>query len=127
MVAGLMLSLSTIQYSFAQYNETGSNMTRSFMNCYNGNINFFLLQMIFAPPEIKFNMTDLMSPEVKQYFSDACNFYHDKSGVWLTGTDDDLDRKIISQYGNEFMQKVKTPESIKERAVSYMKLNNKTN
>jgi hypothetical protein len=29
--------------------------------------------------------------------------------------DNELDKKIVSKYGDEFMQKVKTPESIKER------------
>ena len=83
----------------------------------------FLLQIMFSPPEIKFNLTDLMSPEMKQYISDACNFYHDKSGVWLSGTDDELDKQIVSIYGAEFMQKVKEPESLKQRDEAYIQLN----
>jgi hypothetical protein len=83
----------------------------------------FLLQMMFSPPQIKFNITDLMSPEMKQYISDACNFYHEKSGVWLSGTDDELDKKIVSKYGVEFMQKVKEPESLKQRDEAYIQLN----
>jgi hypothetical protein len=83
----------------------------------------FLLQIMFSPPEIKFNLTDLMSPEMKQYISDACNFYHDKSGVWLSGTDDELDKQIVSKYGAEFMQKVKEPESLKQRDEAYIQLN----
>jgi len=83
----------------------------------------FLLQIMFSPPEIKFNITDLMSPEMKQYISDACNFYHEKSGVWLSGTDDELDKKIVSEYGSEFMQKVKEPESLKQRDQAYIQLN----
>jgi hypothetical protein len=81
---------------------------------------------MFSPPEIKFNITDLMSPEMKQYISGACNFYHEKSGVWLSGTDDELDKKIVSKYGAEFMQKVKEPESLKQRDQAYIQLN-KTN
>jgi hypothetical protein len=84
----------------------------------------FLLQIMFSPPEIKFNITDLMSPEMKQYISDACNFYHEKSGLWLSGTDDELDKKIVSKYRSEFMQKVKEPESLKQRDQAYIKLNN---
>ena len=64
-----------------------------------------------------------MSPEMKQYISDACNFYHEKSGVWLSGTDDELDKKIVSKYGAEFMQKVKEPESLKQRDEAYIQLN----
>lgn len=90
------------------------------------NYGHFFLQIAFAPPQIKFNISDLMSPEVKQYVSDACIFYHEKSGVWLTGKDDDLDKKIVSKYGYEFLQKVKTPKSIHERDEGYIRLNNET-
>lgn len=90
------------------------------------NYGHFFLQIAFAPPQIKFNISDLMSPEVKQYVSDACIFYHEKSGEWLTGKDDDLDKKIVSKYGYEFLQKVKTPKSIHERDEGYIRLNNET-
>ena len=78
-----------------------------------------------SPPEIKFDMSDLTSPEVKQYISNACNFYHEKSGVRLSGMNNELDKKIVSKYGDEFMQKVKTPESIKERDEGDIQINNK--
>ena len=116
----------TMALVFTLPNAYGQNETRTFMDCYTGNMNFFLLQMIFSPPEIKFNMTDLMSPEVKQYISDSCNFYHNKSGIWLSGTDDELDKKIVSKYEAEFMQKVKTPESMIKRNEAYIQLNNET-
>lgn len=96
------------------------------MKCYEGTMSFFLLQILVSPPQVKFNTTDLVSPEVKQYITDSCNFYHDKSGVWLTGTDNELDKEILSKYGAEFMQKVKEPESIKERAQAYIQLSNET-
>jgi hypothetical protein len=44
--------------------------------------------------------------------------------LWLSGTDDELDKKIVSKYGSEFMQKVKEPESLKQRDQAYIKLNN---
>ena len=90
---GMALCLCIIQNTYAQTNNTETNTTRSYMNCYSGSMTTFLLQIMFSPPEIKFNITDLMSPEMKQYISDACNFYHEKSGVWLSGTDDELDKK----------------------------------
>jgi hypothetical protein len=67
-----------------------------------------------------------MSPEVKQYISDSCKFYHEKSGVWLTGTGNELDKEIVSKYRAEFMQKVKEPASLIHRDQAYMQLN-KTN
>ena len=120
---GMVLCLCIIQITYAQTNNTETNTTRSYMNCYSGSMTTFLLQIMFSPPEIKFNITDLMSLEMKQYISDACNFYHEKSGVWLSGTDDELDKKIVSKYGSEFMQKVKDLESLKQRDQGYIQLN----
>jgi hypothetical protein len=119
----LILCLCALQNSYGQINNTETNTTRSFTNCYDGTMKTFLLQIMVSPPEIKFNITDLHSPEVKQYISYACNFYHEKSGVWLSGTDDALDREIVSKYGAEFMQKVKEPESIKQRDEAIIQLN----
>jgi hypothetical protein len=67
-----------------------------------------------------------MSPDVKQYISDSCKFYHEKSGVWLTGTGNELDKEIVSKYRAEFMQKVKEPASLIHRDQAYKQLN-KTN
>jgi hypothetical protein len=122
----MVLSLYIVQITYGQTNNTETNTTRSFMNCYTGSVTTFLLQIMFSPPEIKFNISDLMSPQMKQYISDACNFYHEKSGVWLTGTDDELDKKIVSKYGAEFMRKYKEPESLKQRDEDYVQLNNRT-
>jgi hypothetical protein len=121
----MVLCLCIVQNTYGQTNNTeaNTNTTRSYLNCYNGSVTTFLLQIMFSPPEIKFNITDLMSSEMKQYISDACNFYHEKSGVWLSGADDELDKKIVSKYGAEFMQKVKEPESLKQRDQAYIQLN----
>jgi hypothetical protein len=51
-----------------------------------------LLSNMLTPPDSP-NIVDLNDPDIKQYFSDACNFYHNKSGIWLTGTDNELDKK----------------------------------
>ena len=109
-------------YAYGLTNNTETN-ARTYLNCFNGTMTTFLLQIMSSPPEIKFNMTDLTSPEMKQYISDSCNFYHEKSGIWLSGTDDELDKIIVSKYGAEFMQKVKEPESLKLRDQAYIQLN----
>jgi hypothetical protein len=123
----LIIGLVLMQVGHGQINnnntETNANATRSYLSCYTGSMTTFLLQMMFSPPEVKFNITDLMSPEMKQYISDACNFYHNKSGVWLSGTDDELDRKIVDKYGVEFMQKFKEPDTLKARDQAYNQLN----
>ena len=122
-VTALVLSLCIVQNSYAQTTNTETNTTTSYSNCFTGTMATFFLQLMSSPPEIKFDMSDLTSPEVKQYISNACNFYHEKSGVWLSGTDDELDKKIVSKYGSEFMQKVKEPESLKQRDQAYIQLN----
>jgi hypothetical protein len=125
-VTAMVLSLCIVQNTYAQTTNTETNTTTSYSNCFTGTMATFFLQLMSSPPEIKFDMSDLTSPEVKQYISNACNFYHEKSGVWLSGMDNELDKKIVSKYGDEFIQKVKTPESIKERDEGYIQLNNKT-
>lgn len=126
--ASLTIGVVLVQVGHGQNsnNCTEPNATRSYLSSYDGSMNTFILQTLFGPPEIKFNLTDLMSPKMKQYISDSCKFYHEKSGVWLTGTDNDLDKQIISKYGAEFIQKVKEPESLKQRDQTYIQLN-KTN
>lgn len=103
--------------------QTETNSTRSYLDCYAGTTTFFLMGIIFSPPEIKFNIRDLTSTEMKQYVSDSCNFYYNKTGVWLSGTINELDKQIIQKYGAEFMQKVKEPESLKLRDETYINLN----
>jgi hypothetical protein len=121
--ATLIVGLVLMQVGHGQTNNTKTNATRSYLNCFTGTMQFFLNGIIFAPPEVKFNKTDLTSPEVKQYISDGCKFYHEKSGVWLTGTLDELDRKILDKYGAEFMQKFKEPDALKQRDEAYAQLN----
>jgi hypothetical protein len=128
--ATLIVGLVLIQGGHGQTNNNNSeeneNAARTYLSCYDGTMSTFLLQTLFGPPEIKFNLTDLMSPEVKQYISDSCKFYHEKSGVWLSGTDNELDKQIVSKYRAEFMQKVKEPDSLIQRDQAYIQLN-KTN
>jgi hypothetical protein len=100
--------------------EKNADAPTTYLSCYDGSMSTFILQTLFGPPEIKFNLTDLTSPEVKQYISDSCKFYHAKSGEWLTGTDNVLDKEIVSKYRAEFMQKVKEPSSLIQRDEAYI-------
>ena len=128
--ATLIIGLVLMQVGHGQINnnnsEKNADAARTYLSCYDGSMSTLMLQTLFGPPEIKFNLTDLMSPEVKQYISDSCKFYHAKSGVWLTGTDNVLDKEIVSKYRAEFMQKVKEPSSLIQRDQAYIQLN-KTN
>jgi hypothetical protein len=122
--ATLIVGLVLMQVGHGQTNnnnsEKNADAPRTYLSCYDGSMSTFILQTLFGPPEIKFNLTDLMSPEVKQYISDSCKFYHAKSGEWLTGTDNVLDKEIVSKYRAEFMQKVKEPSSLIQRDEAYI-------
>ena len=126
-VATLIIGFVLTQVGHGQTinNNTATNakVARTYLSCYNGSMSTLMLQTLFGPPEIKFNLTDLMTPEVKQYISDSCKFYYEKSGVWLTGTDNELDKEIVSKYRAEFMQKVKEPDSLIQRDQAYIQLN----
>jgi hypothetical protein len=55
---------------------------------------------------VSIKITPNNSEQVKQLASNMCNFYHEKTGIWITHTDwfkGDLQQK----YGNEFYQKYK--------------------
>jgi hypothetical protein len=74
--ATLIVGLVLMQVGHRQINntETNANATGSYLNCYQRTIQFYLMGITFAPPEVKYNITDLLSPEVKQYISDGCKF-----------------------------------------------------
>ena len=123
LIVGLVLMQVGHGQTINNNTETNAKAARTYLSCYDGSMSTLMLQTLFGPPEIKFNLTDLMSPEVKQYISDSCKFYHAKSGEWLTGTDNVLDKEIVSKYRAEFMQKVKEPSSLIQRDQAYAQLN----
>lgn len=122
----ITISFTFLAFNLPLSNTYAQNETGSFTNCRDASMKLFLSQMALSPPEIKFNLSRLTSPEVQQYASDFCNFYYEKSGVWLSGTENEFESEIITKYGTEFTQKVKAPEIIKELVEAYSQLINKT-
>jgi protein-disulfide isomerase len=79
---------------------------RTFADCYSEIAGSILLASIFTPYTI-----DLTDPEMKNYFSNVCNFYYEKSGKWIKMLQDS---EIAAMYGQEFYNKYGNtiPESL---------------
>ena len=63
-------------YLFGQPN----NETRSLNTCYSQFASLMLFASAFSP---NFNTTILNDPELKSMITNYCNFYHEKTGMWL--------------------------------------------
>jgi hypothetical protein len=76
------------------YGQTNNDTeTRTFKNCYSDTAMAILLRNMIYPDPI-----NLMDPEVRQFISDACNFYHEKTGIYRDSSD---------RLNEEYMQKMK--------------------
>jgi hypothetical protein len=93
-------------------NDTGkAEKLRTFNDCYSDLTLGTLISSVLTPTN--FNLTDLVNPEVKIFFTYLCNFYHQKTGIWADVTSL---QEYGSKYGKEFVQKYNAtiPESIRQ-------------
>ena len=81
---------------------------RTFGDCYSGTVGSLLLASMFTPYTI-----DLHDPEMKKFLSNLCNFYFDKTGIWI---DIPENKDLTTKYGQEFYNKYGNtmPESLKQ-------------
>ena len=88
---------------------------KSFFECYTSFSSQFLLFNQLLPTTI-----DLTDPKMKAYISNICNFYHEKTGIWVDSSYNDPIDNQIDYYtlGKEFNQKYGNtmPDSMKEFA-----------
>jgi hypothetical protein len=94
----LMISLASVAISLSvglvlQYAH-GQNETRSLATCYSNAVVGFLFAGAFLP---NFDITMLYDPEVKSMLKNYCNFYHEKTGIWLT-LNDTPDKEVKRQF-----------------------------
>ena len=61
-----------------------------------------------------YKILQILDPAYKKLIINLCNFYHEKTGVWINMMNEG-DKRYIEQYGYEFYQKYGNtiPESIK--------------
>jgi protein-disulfide isomerase len=81
---------------------------RTFGDCYSGAVGSLLLASMFTPYTI-----DLNDPEMKKFLSNMCNFYFDKTGIWINIRENN---DLTTKYGQEFYNKYGNtmPESLKQ-------------
>jgi protein-disulfide isomerase len=81
---------------------------RTFGDCYSGMVGNLLLASMFTPYTV-----DLNDPEMKKFLSNLCNFYFDKTGIWI---DIPQNKDLTTKYGQEFYNKYGNtmPESLKQ-------------
>jgi len=92
------------------------NETRTFQDCFSDGMGVMTLALIFAPTE-KLSAADLIDPAFKKMIINMCNFYHEKTGLWINLMSE-KDRQYSDLYGEEFKQKYGNtfPEKLKEFA-----------
>jgi hypothetical protein len=92
------------------------NQTRTFEECVTESMGVLTLFLIFAPTE-DLDASDIVDPAYKKTMINMCNFYHEKTGVWIDLMDEE-DKRYTEQYGSEFYQKYGNtmPESLKQFA-----------
>jgi hypothetical protein len=91
----LTLYLFTMVIAGSSYGQTTTNSeTNSYLDCYTKAAAVFHIANMFSP--YAFDLTD---PKMKKLISAACNFYYQKSGIWI---DISKDTHITEKYGQEF-------------------------
>ena len=93
-------------------NETsGTGKLRKFNDCYSDLALGTLILSVITPTNI--TLTNLADPEVKAFFTNLCDFYHEKTGVWAGMTNF---QEYGNKYGIEFIQKYNDtmPESVRQ-------------
>jgi hypothetical protein len=60
---------------------------------------------------------NLNDPDIKKYFSNTCNYYHDKYGIWPSATDD-ASQVNMSEFGDKYYPNG-FPDSVKEMWENY--------
>jgi hypothetical protein len=110
-IALLSTDLSYHQIVNGQINQTETE-TRTFENCFNENTISLTLGFLFVPFE-KLSIVDVQDPAWKTLITNVCNFYHEKTRIWINSI---RDKDIIQQYQQEFNNKYfdTYPEKLKE-------------
>ena len=95
------------------YVETETE-TRTFEDCFNEGIGFLTLGLIFAPTA-ELSAADLIDPAYKKMVINLCNFYHEKTGLWVEVTNKEQTDSLTKLYGKEFYEKYNStfPEKFK--------------
>lgn len=83
-----------VSSSYGQTTTPTYGETNSYLDCYTKAASVFHIANMFS--HYTFDLTD---PKMKKLISAACNFYYEKSGIWI---DISKDTHITEKYGQEF-------------------------
>ena len=81
-------------------NINGNEKPRKFNDCYADLALSTLILTVITPTNI--TITNLADPEIKAFFTNLCDFYHEKTGIWAGLTNF---QEYGNKYGIEFVQK----------------------
>ena len=81
-------------------NINGNEKPRKFNDCYADIALSTLILTVITPTNI--TITNLADPEIKAFFTNLCDFYHEKTGIWAGLTNF---QEYGNKYGIEFVQK----------------------
>jgi len=73
--------------------NNGSEKPRKFIDCYSDLALGTLILSVITPTPTNLTITNLTDPEIKEFFTNLCVFYHEKTGVWAGMTN-------FQEYGN---------------------------
>jgi hypothetical protein len=85
---------------------------RTYEDCYSENMGLLTLAIVFAPKK-DISITDLLDPAWKNTIINMCNFFHEKTGIWVNMM---KDTEMVDPYRPEFYQKYgnEMPEKLKQ-------------
>jgi hypothetical protein len=92
--------------------DLSSETNRTFTDCYSDAAKGLRSHLLILPADLKLNVSD---PEINKTITDMCNFYHEKTGLWVNNTDYKY-QNAFDQYAQEYYQKYEStfPESFKQ-------------
>lgn len=96
--------------------------TRTFEDCYRDTTVSIFMASMFSPISV-----DLNDPEFKQFITNACNFFHEKTGLWMDIAKDDpgpeitKDPKIFQEFTERYGSTM--PKSLNDLWNYQIKLN----
>ena len=91
--------------------DLSSEINRTSTDCYSDAAKTYYSRSLMTP--VRLNMTD---PEIKKTITNMCNFYHEKSGLWVNVTNVEKYSNVFREHSQEYLQKYANtfPESLKQ-------------
>jgi hypothetical protein len=80
------------------FNQIVSAESKNFLECYRSFSSYLFMMNVFSGTNF-----DLLDTKMKAWITNICNFYHEKTGVWVNIWDDNSIANIPSKLHKEFV------------------------